>query len=461
MEKMLKKPDYAKEILAIMHGSFSKEEMLDRIADYHENDIAKIFPLLSKDERLKLYKILDQDTISDIFSYLDEPTEYLDEMSNDAAADILEKTDDAIDILEEMEESDRKELIDLMDKEAADDIKLISSYSDDMIGSKMTTNYIAISRYATVKKAMKTMVNEAATNDNVSILYFVDDEDTFYGAMALRDLIIARDGSNLDDLIKTSYPYLKATELVSDCLGKIKDYALDSIPVVDDNDHLIGVITSDDIVEAVRDEMGDDYAKLGGLSSEDDLDESVFKSIGKRMPWLFILLGLGLMTSLIISGFEPVVDALPLLVFFQSLILDMAGNTGTQSLAVTIRVISNEQTTKKDVAKLILKELKVGLLNGLIIGSISFCVVLLFLMFVKSKDAGMIYNLKIATSIGISMLASIIVANAAGTIIPVIFKKCKVDPAVASGPLITTLNDIIAVSIYYGLAWILFKTLIG
>lgn len=207
--------------------------------------------------------------------------------------------------------------------------------------------------------------------------------------------------------------------------------------------------------------MGDDYAKLGGLSSEDDLDESVFKSIGKRMPWLFILLGLGLMTSLIISGFEPVVDALPLLVFFQSLILDMAGNTGTQSLAVTIRVISNEQTTKKDVAKLILKELKVGLLNGLIIGSISFCVVLLFLMFVKSKDAGMIYNLKIATSIGISMLASIIVANAAGTIIPVIFKKCKVDPAVASGPLITTLNDIIAVSIYYGLAWILFKTLIG
>ena len=173
------------------------------------------------------------------------------------------------------------------------------------------------------------------------------------------------------------------------------------------------------------------------------------------------------MTSLIISGFEPVVDALPLLVFFQSLILDMAGNTGTQSLAVTIRVISNEQTTKKDVAKLILKELKVGLLNGLIIGSISFCVVLLFLMFVKSKDAGMIYNLKIATSIGISMLASIIVANAAGTIIPVIFQVpqkflCKsVDPAVASGPLITTLNDIIAVSIYYGLAWILFKTLIG
>ena len=441
--------NYINEILAIIRSNKGNDYIKEELLNYHENDIAKIFPLLSKDERLKLYKILDQDTISDIFSYLDEPTEYLDEMSNDAAADILEKmdTDDAIDILE--------------DKEAADDIKLISSYSDDMIGSKMTTNYIAISRYATVKKAMKTMVNEAATNDNVSILYFVDDEDTFYGAMDLRDLIIARDGSNLDDLIKTSYPYLKATELVSDCLGKIKDYALDSIPVVDDNDHLIGVITSDDIVEAVRDEMGDDYAKLGGLSSEDDLDESVFKSIGKRMPWLFILLGLGLMTSLIISGFEPVVDALPLLVFFQSLILDMAGNTGTQSLAVTIRVISNEQTTKKDVAKLILKELKVGLLNGLIIGSISFCVVLLFLMFVKSKDAGMIYNLKIATSIGISMLASIIVANAAGTIIPVIFKKCKVDPAVASGPLITTLNDIIAVSIYYGLAWILFKTLIG
>lgn len=455
--------NYINEILLILRSNKGSDYIKEELLNYHENDIAKIFPLLSKEERFKLYKILDQENLSDIFSYLDEPTEYFNEMSNDTVVEILENmdTDDAIDILEEMEEDERKKIIDLMDQEVVDDIKLISSYNDDMIGSKMTLNYISISRYATVKKAMKTMIQEAAINDNVSTLYFVDDDDTFYGAMDLRDLIIARDSSNLDDLIKTSYPYLKATELVSECLGKIKDYAFDSIPIVDDKKRLIGVITSDDIIEAVTDEMGDDYAKLGGLSCEDDLDESVFKSIGKRMPWLCILLGLGLMTSLIISGFEPVVEAIPLLVFFQSLILDMAGNTGTQSLAVTIRVISNEQATKKDIIKLILKELKVGLINGLIIGSISFVAVLLFLMFVKSKDAIIIYNVKIALSIGVSMLASIVVANAAGTIIPVIFKKCKVDPAVASGPLITTLNDIIAVSIYYGLAWLLFKALIG
>ena len=447
--------NYINEILAIIRSNKGNDYIKEELLNYHENDIAKIFPLLSKDERLKLYKILDQDTISDIFSYLDEPTEYLDEMSNDAAADILEKmdTDDAIDILEEMEESDRKELIDLMDKEAADDIKLISSYSDDMIGSKMTTNYIAISRYATVKKAMKTMVNEAATNDNVSILYFVDDDDTFYGAMDLRDLIIARDGSNLDDLIKTSYPYLKATELVSDCLGKIKDYALDSIPVVDDNDHLIGVITSDDIVEAVRDEMGDDYAKLGGLSEEEDLHEPLFASLKKRMPWLLILLVLGMAVSGVVGAFEKVVSQLTIIMAFQSLILDMAGNVGTQSLAVTIRVKMDKDLTAGKKLKLVAKEMRVGLSCGLILGVLSVLFVGLYIMLFKGYPVW--FSFAVSACIGSALMLAMLISSGVGTLVPMFFKKIGVDPAVASGPLITTVNDLVAVVTYYGLSWLL------
>ena len=453
--------NYVENILALIRSRSSVEEKRSALSHYHENDIAKVFPFLTKEERQQLYLLFDQDTLSDIFSYLEDPAEYFEELSTDAAADILENmdTDDAIDILEELEEQDRNELIELMDQEAVDDIKLITSYDADVIGSKMTTNYVAISKDATVRQAMKKMIEEAAINDNISTLYFVDVDNRFFGAMELRDLILARENQNLKELIKTSYPYLNASEEVSACLEKIQDYALDSIPVLDEEKHLVGVITSDDVVEAVQDELSDDYAKLAGLSSEEDLDESIFTSIKKRVPWLLILLGLGLVTSLLISSFEKVVAALPLIVFFQSLILDMAGNTGTQSLAVTIRVLSSERTTGKDIAKLIFKEVRVGLINGLAIGLISFLCVFLFIYWVQNET--LLDNFKIAFSVGVSMLGSMMVASLAGSVIPVLFKKCKIDPAVASGPLITTINDVIAVVIYYGLAWIMFASLIG
>lgn len=447
---------YIIEILTFIREEKNDDILKDKILNYHENDIAKVFPLMTKEERFRMYKIIDQDILSDIFSYLEDPIEYLDELSSEKAADIIESmdTDDAIDILEEYEEEERQEIIELMDKEAVEDIKLIISYDEDMIGSKMTTNFISINKNSTIKKAMKRMVDEAAENDNLSVLYFVDDSERYFGAMNLRDLIIARENEKLEDLIMTSYPCFFGSELVSDCIGKIKEYALDSIPIVDENKKLIGVITSDDVVEVVQDEMGEDYAKLAGLSSEEELDESLLRSVKKRIPWLVILLFLGLITSLLISNFESVVVALPIIVFFQSLILDMAGNSGTQSLGVTIRALTDDNMTKKDVRRLIFKEFRIGFLNGLIISLISVVIVLVFLLVFENLDFEK--EIKTAFVVGASMLCSMTVASSAGSFIPVIFKKCKIDPAVASGPFITTLNDVIAMLIYYGLAWLLF-----
>lgn len=447
---------YIIEILTFIREEKNDDILKDKILNYHENDIAKVFPLMTKEERFRMYKIIDQDILSDIFSYLEDPIEYLDELSSEKAADIIESmdTDDAIDILEEYEEEERQEIIELMDKEAVEDIKLIISYDEDMIGSKMTTNFISINKNSTIKKAMKRMVDEAAENDNLSVLYFVDDSERYFGAMNLRDLIIARENEKLEDLIMTSYPCFFGSELVSDCIGKIKEYALDSIPIVDENKKLIGVITSDDVVEVVQDEMGEDYAKLAGLSSEEELDESLLRSVKKRIPWLVILLFLGLITSLLISNFESVVVALPIIVFFQSLILDMAGNSGTQSLGVTIRALTDDNITKKDVRRLIFKEFRIGFLNGLIISLISVVIVLVFLLVFENLDFEK--EIKTAFVVGASMLCSMTVASSAGSFIPVIFKKCKIDPAVASGPFITTLNDVIAMLIYYGLAWLLF-----
>lgn len=448
--------NYLEELLNIIHNNLSDQEVKEQLLNYHENDIAKIFPILTKEERLRLYRLFDEETLADIFSYLENPAEFLDELSSDKAADIIETmdTDDAIDVLEELEEEDRQELIDLMDKEMVAEIKMIKSYDEEMIGSKMTTNYIAIDKSSTIKQAMKKIVEEAAINDNISTIYFVDQNNVFYGAMDLRDLIIARENDNLEKLIKNSYPYLYATELVSDCLTKIQEYALESIPVVNEKLQLIGVITSSDVVEATQDELGEDYAKLAGLASEEDLKEPLTKSVKKRIPWLLVLLALGLVTSLLVSRFETVVAGLPVIVAFQSLILDMAGNCGTQSLAVTIRILSDDHITNKEIFKMLGKETKVGLINGLLIGIVTFLFVLGFL-YLTQRNLGNFIILRTSAVTGISILVAMNASSFVGTLMPVIFKKCKIDPAVASGPFITTVNDIVAIVIYYGLAWLI------
>lgn len=198
--------------------------------------------------------------------------------------------------------------------------------------------------------------------------------------------------------------------------------------------------------------MGEDYAKLGGLSAEEDLNEPVLASVKKRLPWLLILLGLGMVVSTVVGAFEKVVAQLTLIVAFQSLILDMAGNVGTQSLAVTIRVLTDGSLTLKQKLHLISKEMRVGLLNGTLIGVFSFIAVGLYICIFKGKD--ILYAFAMSGCIGISLIIAIIVSSAVGTLTPLFFKKINIDPAVASGPMITTLNDLVAVVAYYGTSWI-------
>lgn len=452
------------EIENIINSGKSDDEIRDALGDYHENDIASVVHDLSKEDREKLYKFLSDEELANIFTYLDDVEDYIEELPVEKAADIIEEmdSDDAIDVLLELDEEDKNEILNEMDKEAVEDIKLIRQYDDDQIGSKMTNNYIAIQKDMTVKQAMKAVVDEAAEHDNVSTIFVLDGEK-YYGCMDLRDLIIARNGTPLDDIVKTAYPALQATTNISECIQDLKDYALDSIPILNEENELIGVITSDDVLETVDEELSEDYVKFAGIVETEELEESLFTSVKKRIPWLLALLALGLVTSLLISGFHSVVAALPALVFFQSLILDMSGNSGTQSLAVTIRIITNEDIDKKLIARTVGKEISIGFMNGILLGSLAFISVFLFLFFTKTTVVeGAQYSvmscLLAAMCVSIALLCAMTISTFSGSMIPIVFKKIKIDPAVASGPFITTLNDIIAVAIYYGLASLLFAT---
>ncbi len=454
--------DYIEELQQIIESNKTDEEKKVLILQYHESDIADALENLNKEQRLKLYHILGEENVSDIFAYLDNVADFVEELSQEKAADIIElmDSDDAVDVLEELGEEERKEIVSLMESESIEDIQLINQYDEDEIGSKMTTNYILISKTNTVKTAMKKVIREAAENDNVSMIFVEDEYHHFFGTLDLRDLIIARENDDLVSLMKQNYPYFYANEKVSDCIGRLKEYALDSYPILNGKNEIIGAVTSDDVVEVLDEEMADDYAKLGGLTEEESLNESVFMSIKKRLPWLIALLFLGLLVSSLISGFESVVATLPMIVFFQSLILDMAGNTGTQSLAVTIRLISTEETRKRDLWRVCFKELRVGFLNGLILSILAFSFVLLFLFITKQSIASEGYNimeaLKASGIVGVSLLCAMTLCSLIGCAVPIFFMKIKIDPAVASGPFITTINDIIAVLIYYGLAYLLF-----
>ena len=453
----MQKKNYVQEILDIIHSGLPQAELAEKLSDYHENDLADALADLTAEERRKLYAILGVEQVAEIFSYLDDAEPYLKELPPEEAAQVVSHmdSDDAVDALDDLEEEDKEKIVhqmDKVDKDAAEDVKLLMSYDEDEIGSCMTTNYICIRKDMTIRQAMSELVKQAGENDNISTLYVVDENERFYGAIDLKDLIVARADDSLEKLIARSYPYVTDHEKISDSIDRIVDYAERSLPVLNESGKLLGIITSADVVELVDDQMGDDYAKLGGLTSEEDLNEGVFQSVKKRLPWLVALLFLGMLVSSVVGAFESVVAVLPIVICFQSMVLDMAGNVGTQSLAVTIRVLVDENLTTSKKLHLLFKEMRVGLVNGALLAVMALGFLGVYIHFFKAYAWGQAFLL--SGCVGISLIVAMVISSLVGTVIPMLFHKIHIDPAVASGPLITTINDLVAVVVYYGLAMI-------
>ncbi len=450
---------YSLEIAELLRSNLTPRGLQEKLASYHENDIAAALELLTPAERAKLYQILDGETLADVLEYSDHMADYVRELSVRKKVDVFSRMEpaDIVEVLRQLDKEERETLVDLLEPAVRSDVKLLSSFEEEEIGSIMSTNYIAVSDHATVKQAMSELVRQAAENDNISTIYVVDGNETFYGAIDLKDLIIAREGTDLKEIMTCSYPYVYAHAAIEDCIPQLRDYSEDSVPVLDSDNRLIGVITAQDLVEVLEEELNEDYAKLAGLSAAEDLEEPVPLSVKKRLPWLFVLLAMGLGVSATVGLFESIVAQLPVIMCFQSLILDMAGNVGTQSLAVAIRVLMDKQVSGKQRLALILKESRVGLVNGLILGGLSFLVIGGYLVLTGNAPT---FAFAVSGCLGAAMVLAMLISSLSGTIIPIFFQKIGVDPAVASGPLITTINDLVAVISYYGLSWLILINLL-
>lgn len=416
-----------------------------KLLSYHYFDLASVFVLLEKRYQHRFYEILSPQEFANIFSYIDLEKQI--ELSSDMHKLYFSytlsylPTDEATDILKELENKD--ELLKMMPSKKAAVLRSLILYDDDQAGSIMSTDYISIKSDMDVKEAMKTL-KENALCEVIETLFVVDN-GILEGVVSLKDLIIARSPLKVKEIAKKPI-YVNTNDDVIYTLEMLKKYELKALPVVE-NGFMKGIVSADDWFDFMNDEAELDFNMLAGISFNDS-NNGIGSSIKKRLPWLLVLLALSLIVSTIISCFDKVIAEVSILVLFQSLVLDMGGNCGTQSLAVAVRNISSNKVEK--TSGYIFKELRIGFIDGLILGVASFLVSYIFLLIRHPNTP-----ITISIVVGIAMMLTMIASTIMGAITPILFNKLKIDPAVASGPFISTVNDCLSVVIYYGLAAIL------
>lgn len=453
------RPDYDAEIVQLISQKLSPKALRDALEDFHANDIADAFKRLDEASRDKLIKLLDAARLAEVISYLeeDEQADYLNNINIKKAIAILSEMEpqDAGRILRKFSRTRRDVIFELLDSETRRKLMRIYAYDEEEIGSAMSTDFIEIQKNSSIKEAMRELRDQTrqTNTDNISVLYVVDEHGLYYGAIRIQDLFAARADDSLERIIELNFPIVYASETIDSIMDDLKDYAEDSIPVLNNENQIEGIITKQDLLEVFDREMSEDYAKFAGLGAQEDLEETLFQSLKKRTPWLLMLLALSLGVSAVISMFESVVATLTIALAFQSLILDMSGNVGTQSLAVSIRVLSDPDLTTKQKLFLIMKETRTGFVNGAIIGLGSALVLGLFIHFANGYD--WLHAYSISLCIALAMLVSMVISSFTGTAIPILFQRVGIDPAAASGPLITTLNDLIGATTYYSMVYLI------
>ncbi|WP_449354068.1 magnesium transporter [Virgibacillus natechei] len=421
------------------------EDFRVEFLELHPYDQAVFFFEQEKETRLQIYTYLSPEEIAEVMENmeLDDTKTFFAEMDPRFASMVLAEmaADNAVDILNELDKDQVASFLTIMDKQAADEIKQLLHYEEKTAGSIMTTEFIAIMKTKTVKQAMHQLKEEAPDAETIYYLYILDEDKRLVGVLSLRDLIIADDDVRIEAVMSEKIVSVSVAKDQEEVAQMIRDYDFLAVPVVDFQNHLLGIITVDDILDVMDEEASEDYSRLAAVADTDSRYDSAFNSAKKRLPWLVILLFLGMFTASLIGQFEEALDQVAVLAIFIPLIAGMAGNTGTQALAVAVRGLSTGDYGKQKKSKLFLREAGTGLINGTVCGILITIVIYLW------QD-----DIFLGLLVGISIMATLIVATLAGSVLPILMHRFKIDPAVASGPFITTINDIISILIYFGMA---------
>ena len=438
---------YDEELLNRLLDGNDIDQFRDEFLAMHNYDQSEYFEDTDDNNRQKIFEFLSPKEVANFFDQLDiddeDYEELFDKINANYASHVLEEMsyDNSVDILNKLSKSKVASLLTLMDKDEANEIKALLHYEEDTAGGIMTTEYISLKSITPVKEALMHVKEQAPDAETIYVIFAVNEAGQLVGVFSLRDLITAENDSYIEDVMSERVISVNVADDQEDVAQVIRDYDFIAVPVVDYQNHLLGIITIDDILDVMDEEASEDYSRLAGVSDIDSTSDSVIKTASKRLPWLIVLTFLGMITATILGSFEDTLSQVALLAAFIPIISGMSGNSGTQSLAVSVRNISTGEINEQSKFKIALREAGSGFLSGLV------CSVVLFLIIV------VIYRQPLlALIVGGSLTCAMTVGTLVGSMIPLIMNKFKIDPAVASGPFITTINDIVSMLIYFGLA---------
>ncbi len=417
------------------------------VKDIHFADMADIINLLNEEQGIYLIKLFDSEKTSEILTELDENVreKILKALSVKEIADEIEEldSDDAVDILSELSEERKEKVIsEISDNNLADDLIELLSYEENSAGGLMAKELVKANENWTVLKCLGEIKKQGENVTRVHSIYVVDDKNRLIGRLSLKDLITSPSKNKIKDIYIPKVDSVNVLENGEEIAKIMSKYNLEAIPVIDNKKHLVGRITIDDIVDFIKEEAEEDYLIAAGIQGDVEADDSIFQLTIARLPWLFLGLIGGLGSVFILEGFEEFMNdpSYKALFFFTPLIAAMAGNVGVQSSAIIVQGLAND-VIKGSLIKRLFKELGLSLINGIIFG-------LLTILF------GIAINQPIELSlvISLSMLCVIVVAALIGTSIPIILEKRGIDPAIATGPFITTSNDIFGIFLFFYIA---------
>jgi magnesium transporter len=421
------------------------KELVKLLNEFHYADIAEILDELDLDDSIYVIKLLDSETTSDILTELDEDTreKVLKNLSAKEIAEELEEldTDDAADIIAELPEERQEEVISkIEDEEHREEITELLKYEDDTAGSLMAKELVKVYETWTVAGCLRRIRGQAKEVTRVHSIYVVNKEEKLIGRLSLKDLIVAKNNQKISEIAKDNVDFINVIDDVEDVAKVMAKYDLEAIPVVDDSQTLLGRITIDDIVDVLKEEAEKDYQLAAGITQDVDSDDSIIELTRARLPWLFLGLIGGVGAFVIMEGFQEAFNQYAILFFFTPLIAAMAGNVGVQSSAIIVQGLANDDI-KGSINRRLLKEMSLATLNGIILAAFLFLFVWIY-----------IGEIDKAIAISASLVAVIIIAGLIGTFVPLFLDKRGIDPAIATGPFITTSNDILGILLYFWIA---------
>lgn len=447
MKKELNEKDLLEKLL-----NYTQEELEEKIEDIHPADVLDLLHD-NEDDFFKILKRLPDWFIAAILEEEDDEEKYeiLKKFSENKQKKILGEmsSDELTDLVGVLDEEEIKDVLKKINEEDRKDVYKLLSYEPDTAGGIMATEFVSIRENKTIEKTLKYLQKEAPDAESAYYLYVINKENVLKGVVSLRDIVCNDFDTKISEITNTnviSVPYYMDQEEVA---SKFEKYGFMTMPVVDENNKILGIVTVDDIVEVMQEETTEDIHRLGGVDEEEKVDGSLRDSVKSRLPWLIVNLITAILAASVVGAFEGTISQVVTLATFMPIVAGMGGNAGTQSLTIVVRGIALGELDKDNGMRIFIKELLVGLVTGIVIGAI-----IAVLGFIWER------NFVFGIVIGVAMILNMMVATMSGFIVPVILKKLKVDPALASAVFVTTVTDVLGFFFFLGLATMFISYLI-